>query len=100
MGMTANEIVTVGYLQEVTNKLLQEIQSLKTIAHQASDRILSIDEAVELVGYSRKTVTNWIKEGKLDRKGKRVYLEAFEFAPGQYRISHNKLMEFGKVGQH
>lgn len=98
MGMTANEIVTVGILQEVVGTLLSEIKSLKDIATQASDRILTIDEASEVVGYSRKTITNWIKEGKKDRRGKTVYLEVFEFAPGQYRIPMNKLLAFGKVG--
>ncbi|WP_187261281.1 MerR family transcriptional regulator [Pontibacter beigongshangensis] len=99
MGMTANEIVTVEHLSAVTNQLLAEIKSLKNIAVQASDRLLTIDEATEIIGYSRKTITTWIKEGKKNHLGRVVYLDYFEFAPGQYRIPLNKLLAFGKVGQ-
>ncbi|TPE43945.1 helix-turn-helix domain-containing protein [Pontibacter mangrovi] len=98
MGMTVNDLLTVGQMQNMLGPLLQEIKTLRSIAAKASDRYFTIDEAATYTGHCTKVVRNWIKEGKPDRGGKIVKLKASEFAPGKYRISKQDLDAYGRIG--
>jgi len=98
MGMTAQDLLTVGTMEQMLGPLLQEIKQLRTIADNASDRYFTIDEAAVYTGHCSKVVRNWIKTGKKDRYGRFVKLKASEFAPGNYRISKRELEAFGRIG--
>ncbi|WP_299755353.1 helix-turn-helix domain-containing protein [uncultured Pontibacter sp.] len=98
MGVTLDQLLTVGDMREMLGPLFHELKKQREIAAKASDCMMTIAEAAEYVKHSRRTVTSWIKEGKPGRNGRKVKLRAYEYQPGNYRISKQDLDAFGLLG--
>ncbi|MGV3588567.1 MAG: hypothetical protein ACO1OF_16295 [Adhaeribacter sp.] len=95
--MTAQDLLTVGHLQEFKTQLTGLLEELRPALANANDRYLEVNEITEYTSHGRSTVLNWIKYGKRDRFGNIFKLEAEEFSPGQYRVLRSKLIDFGKI---
>ena len=95
--MTANDLLTVGHLQDFRKELTGMLEEMRPALANAMDRYLDIQEIAAFTNHCENTVRNWIKLGKKDRFGTIYKLEAEEFAPNQFRVLRSKLIQFGQI---
>jgi len=60
----------------------------------AEEQLLSVLDVVKYTHFDRKTVEKWVKEGRYNDKGKRVYLPVLEYS-GRWRFKRADVEAFG-----
>jgi hypothetical protein len=60
----------------------------------ADEPLWSVQRVAEHTHFDRKTVEKWVKEGRFDTQGKKVYLPAYEFQ-GRLRFKRADVEAFG-----
>jgi hypothetical protein len=58
------------------------------------DELLSIEQVAAYTRFDRRTVEQWVKEGRFDERGKKVYLPARQYS-GRLRFKRADVEAFG-----
>lgn len=95
--MSLVDLVTRQDLEPLAAKLdqLLALHAQAAAAPAAEEPLLSMLEVVAYAGFDRKTVEKWVREGRYNEKGKRVYLRVYEFS-GRWRFKRADVLAFGQ----
>ncbi len=95
--MSLVDLVTRQDLEPLAAKLdqLLALHAQAAAAPAPEEPLLSVLEVVEYAGFDRKTVEKWVREGRYNEKGKRVYLRVYEFS-GRWRFKRADVLAFGQ----
>ena len=78
--------------------LTAKLDALLALAAQpvraAADDFLSIEQVAAYTCFDRRTVEQWVKQGRYDARGKKVYLPAYEYS-GRLRFKRGDVEAFG-----
>jgi hypothetical protein len=78
--------------------LTAKLDALLALAAQpvqaAADDFLSIEQVAAYTRFDRRTVEQWVKQGRFNEKGKKVYLAAYEYS-GRLRFKRGDVEAFG-----
>lgn len=78
--------------------LTAKLDALLALAAQpvqaAADDFLSIEQVAAYTRFDRRTVEQWVKQGRFNEKGKKVYLPAYEYS-GRLRFKRGDVEAFG-----
>lgn len=78
--------------------LTAKLDALLALAAQpvqtAADDFLSIEQVAAYTCFDRRTVEQWVKQGRFDERGKKVYLPAYEYS-GRLRFKRGDVEAFG-----
>lgn len=80
-------------LTRVIAPLVERLRELELTAGSAK-HLYTTREAGLRIGYSADMIRRFIRDGKENRKGKKIYLSAKEITLGDYRISPADLERF------
>lgn len=80
-------------LSRVVSPLIERIRELEISAGSAK-HLYTTKEAGDRIGYSPDLIREFIRDGKLNAKGKRIYLKAKVITKGDYRIVPSDLSAF------
>lgn len=75
-------------------KLDTMLTQLAPKAAAAAEQLLSVQEVATYTHFDRKTVESWVKVGRFDDTGHKVYLRAYEFS-GRLRFKLAEVEAFG-----
>jgi uncharacterized protein YaeQ len=95
--MRLDEILTRADLQPIEQLLRTTLHAIEQSRTTEGERLLTIDEAAAYTQHTRKTVLQWIREGKPDAQGRIIRLQVLEFQPGNKRIPLSALLAYGKA---
>jgi hypothetical protein len=78
--------------------LTAKLDALLALAAQpvqaAADDFLSIEQVAAYTRFDRRTVEQWVKQGRYNERGKKVYLPAYEYS-GRLRFKRGDVEAFG-----
>jgi IS30 family transposase len=80
-------------LAEVLEPLLERLRELE-VETGSKKHAYTVAEVADQIGYHPRTIHEFIREGRKDRRGKMRQLSAKEITQGQYRITPESLAEF------
>lgn len=63
-------------------------------APSAADELLSVEQVAAYTHFDRRTVEQWVKEGRYDERGKKVYLPVYQYS-GRLRFKRTDVEAFG-----
>lgn len=76
-------------------KLSQVLALLQQPPAPAVEPLVTLEQAASHVKFDKRTVRDWIKTGRFDATGHRVYLPAYEYRDGQLRFKLSEVEAFG-----
>ena len=76
-------------------KLSQVLALLTQPAAPAVEPLVTLEQAASHVKFDKRTVRDWIKTGRFDATGRRVYLPAYEYRDGHLRFKLSEVEAFG-----
>jgi hypothetical protein len=78
----------------LTAKLDQLLALAAQPVQAAADDFLSIEQVAAYTRFDRRTVEQWVKQGRFNERGKKVYLPAYEYS-GRLRFKRGDVEAFG-----
>ncbi|MDO7851589.1 helix-turn-helix domain-containing protein [Hymenobacter convexus] len=60
----------------------------------AADELVSVERVAAYTHFDRRTVEQWVEQGRFDGRGKKVYLPAYQFS-GRLRFKLAEVEAFG-----
>jgi hypothetical protein len=94
-------ILSADQLRELIDNAVEKATSPLTAQLESVERRLaeprlrySSHEIAALYGVSIRTVREWIRQGRVDKNGKRRFLSASELTHGKYSISQQSVHTF------
>ena len=78
-------------LQAKLDAVLAHLQAARP---PAADELVSVERVAAYTHFDRRTVEQWVEEGRFDAKGKKVYLPAYKFS-GRLRFKLAEVEAFG-----
>lgn len=63
-------------------------------AASAADELLSVEQVAAYTHFDRRTVEQWVKEGRYNERGKKVYLPVYQYS-GRLRFKRSDVEAFG-----
>ena len=78
----------------LTSKLDTVLAQLAAPPTPADQALLSVQQVAEYTHFDRKTVEKWVKEGRYNAGGKKVYLPAYDYC-GRLRFKRADVEAFG-----
>ena len=66
--------------EALSAKLDAMLQLLQTPAKPAADELLTLEQVAAYTKFDSRTVKQWVKAGRFDKKGKKVYLPVYQFS--------------------
>lgn len=76
-------------------KLDQVLTLLRQPPSPTVEPLVTLEQAASHVKFDKRTVRDWIKTGRYDATGHRVYLPAYEYRDGQLRFKLSEVEAFG-----
>ena len=59
------------------------------------ETLVTLEQAASHTKFDKRTVRDWVKTGRFDARGKRVYLPAYEYRDGHLRFKLSEVEAFG-----
>ena len=78
-------------LQQKLDAVLAFLQAARP---PAADELVSVERVAAYTHFDRRTVEQWVEEGRFDSRGKKVYLPAYKFS-GRLRFKLSEVEAFG-----
>ena len=76
-------------------QVAQVLTLLKQPPAPAVEPLVTLEQAASHVKFDKRTVRDWIKTGRYDATGRRVYLPAYEYRDGHLRFKLSEVEAFG-----
>jgi hypothetical protein len=76
-------------------KLSQVLALLVQPAAPTVEPLVTLEQVAGHTKFDKRTVRDWVKTGRFDATGHRVYLPAYEYREGQLRFKLSEVEAFG-----
>jgi hypothetical protein len=76
-------------------KLSQVLALLVQPAAPSVEPLVTLEQVAGHTKFDKRTVRDWVKTGRFDATGHRVYLPAYEYREGQLRFKLSEVEAFG-----